>query len=83
MKPSLSIILERALSILRSALTRVIKETALPAYLIESLLLDLLAEVREQKAADLSAELEQCLAENEALRKQLEPDPPQKAESEE
>lgn len=61
MKPSLPIILERARSILRNAINRVIKETALPAYLIEGILLDLLADVRAQKAAELAAEYEDML----------------------
>lgn len=55
MKPSLLLILERARSILKNALNRVIQETALPAYLIEGLLVELLAEVRGQKAAELVA----------------------------
>lgn len=61
MKPTLIIILERARAILKNALNRVIKETALPAYLIEGLLLDLLADVRAQKAVELAAECEDVL----------------------
>lgn len=60
-KPTLSIILERGRTILKSALNHVIAETALPAYLIEGLLLDLLAEVRAQKAAEIAAEYEDAL----------------------
>ena len=61
MKPTLIIILERARAILKNALNRVIAETALPAYLIEGILLDLLAEVRAQKAAEIAAEYEKAL----------------------
>ena len=61
MKPNLILILERARAILKTALNRVIAETALPAYLIEGLLLDLLAEVRAQKAAELGTEYEAVL----------------------
>lgn len=61
MKPTLIIILERARAILKNALNRVIKETALPAYLIEGILLDLLADVRAQKAVELAAECENTL----------------------
>lgn len=61
MKPTLIIILERARAILKNALNRVIKETALPAYLIEGILLDLLADVRAQKAVELAAECEDAL----------------------
>ena len=75
MKPSLSMILERGRAIFRTALNRLIAETALPAYLIEGILLDLLAEVRAQKNAELSAELERAYV---AI-----PEPPAEAESEE
>ena len=61
MKPTLMLILEKARAILHNALNRVIAETALPAYLIEGLLLDLLAEVRAQKAAELGVEYEAAL----------------------
>ena len=61
MKPTLIIILERARAILKNALNRAIAETALPAYLIEGILLDLLAEVRAQKAAEIAAEHENAL----------------------
>ena len=61
MKPTLIIILERARAILKNALNRVIAETALPAYLIEGVLLDLLAEVRAQKAAEIAVEYEDAL----------------------
>lgn len=61
MTPSLPIILERARSILRNAINRVIKETALPAYLVEGILLDLLADVRAQKAAEIAVEYEDAL----------------------
>ena len=61
MKPSLSLILERARAILKNALTRVINELSLPAYLLEGVLLDLLAEVRAQKATELAAELENAI----------------------
>lgn len=61
MKPTLIIILERARAILKNALNRVIAETALPAYLIEGILLDLLADVRAQKAAEIAAEYENAL----------------------
>ena len=61
MKPTLIIILERARAILKNALNRVIAETALPAYLVEGILLDLLAEVRAQKAAEIAVEYEDAL----------------------
>ena len=61
MKPTLMLILERARAILHNALSRAINETALPAYLIEGILLDLLAEVRAQKAAEIAAEYEDAL----------------------
>lgn len=61
MKPTLIIILERARSILKSALNHVIAETALPAYLIEGVLLDILADVRAQKAVEITAEYENAL----------------------
>lgn len=61
MKPTLIIILERARAILKNALNRVIAETALPAYLIEGIILDLLADVRAQKAAEIAAEYEDAL----------------------
>ena len=61
MKPTLIIILERARAILKNALNRVIAETALPAYLIEGVLLDLLADVRAQKAAEIAVEYEDAL----------------------
>lgn len=61
MTPNLPIILERARSILRNAINRVIKETVLPAYLIEGILLDLLADVRAQKATEIAAECEEML----------------------
>ena len=61
MKPSLIIILERARAILKNALNRAIAETALPAYLIEGILLDLLAEVRAQKVAEIAVEYEEAL----------------------
>lgn len=61
MTPSLIIILERGRAILKNALNRVIAETTLPAYLIEGILLDLLAEVRAQKATEIAAELEETL----------------------
>lgn len=61
MKPTLIIIIERARALLKSALNHVIAETALPAYLIEGVLLDLLAEVRSQKAAEIAAEHEEAL----------------------
>ena len=70
MKPTLIIILERARAILKNALNRVIAETALPAYLIEGILLDLLAEVRAQKAAEIAVEYE------DALKLILPPEPP-------
>lgn len=58
MKPTLIIILERARAILKNALNHALAETALPAYLIEGILLDLLAEVRAQKATEIAAEYE-------------------------
>ena len=61
MKPTLIIILERARAILKNALSRAINETALPAYLIEGILLDLLADVRAQTAAEIAAEYEDAL----------------------
>lgn len=61
MKPTLMLILERARAILHNALSRAINETALPAYLIEGILLDLLADVRAQKAAEIAAEYEDAL----------------------
>lgn len=61
MKPTLTIILERARAILKNALNRVIAETALPAYLIEGVLLDLLADVRAQKAVEIAVEYEDAL----------------------
>ena len=61
MKPTLIIILERARAIFKTALNHVIAETELPAYLIEGVLLDLLAEVRVQKAAELAAVHEETL----------------------
>lgn len=61
MKPTLILILERARAIMRNALNRAINETALPAYLIEGLLLELLAEVRAQKVTELAVEHEEAL----------------------
>lgn len=61
MKPTLMLILEKGRAILHNALSRVINETALPAYLIEGILLDLLADVRAQKATELAAEYEETL----------------------
>ena len=60
--PSLSLIIERGRAIVRGAVNKVIKDTKLPAYLIEGILLDVLAEVRDQKNSELAAELEQRLA---------------------
>lgn len=76
MNPSLIIILERARGILKRALNRVITKTALPAYLIEGILLDLLAEVRAQKAVEIAAEYE------DALKLIPPPAPPEHPESE-
>ena len=61
MEPTLIIILERARAILKNALNRAIGETALPAYLLEGILLDLLADVRAQKAAEIAVEYEDAL----------------------
>ena len=61
MKPTLIIILERARAIFKTALNQVIAETELPAYLIEGVLLDLLAEIRVQKAAEIAAVHEETL----------------------
>jgi len=58
MKPSLVIILERARTILKNALHYAISETQLPAFLIEGILLDLLNDIREQKAKEITAEFE-------------------------
>ena len=74
MKPTLIIILERARAILKNALNRAIAETALPAYLLEGILLDLLAEVRAQKAAEIAAEYEGAL-------KQIPPPAPDKTDT--
>lgn len=74
MKPTLIIILERARAILKNALNHVIAETALPAYLIEGVLLDLLAEVRAQKATEITAEYEEVL-------KQTQPPVPDKPDT--
>ena len=76
MKPALIIILERARVILKNALNRAIAETALPAYLIEGILLDLLAEVRAQKAVEIAAEYE------DALKLIPPPAPPENSEAE-
>lgn len=76
MKPTLIIILERARAILKNALNRAIAETALPAYLIEGILLDLLAEVRAQKAAEFSAEYEEALKLYEETLKLIHPPEP-------
>lgn len=75
MKPSLLFILERARAILKNSLNRVIQETALPAYLIEGLLVELLAEVRGQKAAELVAE-----ATSLSEKENNEPDKPEEKE---
>lgn len=69
--PNLSIIIERGRVILRSALNRVITETALPAYLVEGILLDLLADVRAQKTNEITAELEKALAANQKLEQKI------------
>ena len=69
--PNLSIIIERGRVILRSALNRVITETALPAYLVEGILLDLLADVRAQKANEITVELEKALAANQKLEQKI------------
>lgn len=74
MKPTLIIILERARAILKNALNHVIAETALPAYLIEGVLLDLLAEVRAQKATEIAAEYENAL-------KQIPPPAPEQTDT--
>lgn len=69
MKPTLIIILERARAILKSALNRALAETALPAYLIEGILLDLLAEVRAQKAAEIASEYERTIKQMDPIDK--------------
>lgn len=61
MKPTLIIIIERARAMLKNALHRAIIETQLPAYLIEGILLDLLADVRAQKEAELAAAYEEAV----------------------
>ncbi len=76
MKQSLMLILERARTIMHNALTHAINETALPAYLIEGILLDLLAEVRAQKAAEFSAEYEEALKLYEETLKLIHPPEP-------
>ena len=69
--PSLSTILERGRSILKNALNRVITETSLPAYLVEGILLDLLADVRAQKANEITVELEKALEANQKLEQKI------------
>lgn len=61
MPTRLIIDLERARAILKNALHRVITEIKLPGYLIEGLLLDLLNDVRAQKAQELAAECVEAL----------------------
>ncbi len=60
-EPSLIIIIERARSAIKAALGNIIKATKLPAYLVEGILLDILAEVRAQKAVELATECENTL----------------------
>ena len=83
MKPTLIIILERARAILKNALNRSIAETALPAYLIEGILLDLLAEVRAQKAAEIAVEYEDVLKLIPPPEPPAQDQPDEKTESEE
>lgn len=83
MKPTLIIILERARAILKNALNRAIAETALPAYLLEGILLDLLAEVRAQKAAEIAVEYEDALKQIPPPEPPAQDQPDEKTESEE
>lgn len=61
MSKGLIIDMEQARIILKNALNRIITEKNLPAFLIEGILLDLLAETRAQKAVELTVEYENTM----------------------
>lgn len=61
MPKKLILLLERSRAIFKNALSSVIAETKLPAYLIEGILLDLLNDIRAQKAQEFAAEYEEAL----------------------
>ena len=66
MNTPLSIAIENAKTILFESLNHVIKDTKLPAYLIEGLLMELVAEVRKQKNLELLRDVSAMSAERPA-----------------
>lgn len=56
-KMPLSIILERAKGRFMKAFNEAVSETKLPAYLIESIVVDILCEVRNRKTVELVSEI--------------------------
>lgn len=55
---SLHFLIEKGRRILKAAINQILSETKLPAFLIEGILLDVLCDIREQKAMELYAEFE-------------------------
>ena len=50
---TLMLLIEKAREIQRTAISNIIKETKLPAYLIEGVLLEALSEIRAQKVTEV------------------------------
>lgn len=70
MKAPLSVVMEDARESMNSAFQNIAERTKLPAFLLEGMLLDLLAEVRSRKAAELLSEMRTMAASKEEKRKE-------------
>lgn len=61
----LSIAIEQARTIIIGNVNKAIAESGLPAYLLEGVFLELLADVRERKAQEISRELLKAMSNDE------------------
>lgn len=69
-KMPLSILLEKTKGKLVSAMNEVLSESGLPAYLMEGLVLEVLADVRLQKAHELAMDMSEILEQRETVERQ-------------
>lgn len=69
-KLPLSILLEKTKGRLVSAMNEALSESGLPAYLMEGLVLEVLSDVRMEKAHELAMDMSELLEQKEAAERQ-------------